>query len=325
MPLVGKALEVTAPGKFRIIEVEAPAPKPDEILVEVKACATCTNWELQTWRGTDIFERPGYPIYPQNPGSPGHEAAGIVLEVGSEVTGITPGDHVAVYGSLRGPENDAHAQHIVREASQVTLVAPQIPFERAAPLEMALCAVRSLDLGQPLEGRSLCVVGLGPAGILHLQVARACGATPIIGVDVVEARLEAARPFADRVIHAGDEAAIAELRTGGVERAYDCSGSGPGMALALDAARLALHVFSVPHDTVAWGPTQWFRGVSILPYHWRGSTQVDCLRRAARMLEAGQLDTGAIVTKVLPYTRYDEGLALLQSREAIKVVFAGWE
>lgn len=325
MARIGKALEVTGPRQFHIIEVEAPTPLADEVLIEVRACATCTNWELQTWRGTDIFDRPDHPIYPQNPGSPGHEASGVVVECGAEVTSLAVGDHVCIYGSLRGPENDAHASYVTRPAELVAKLDPAIPFVEAAPLEMALCAVRSLDMGQPWEGRSVAVVGLGPAGILHLQVARAYGAARVVGIDVVEARLAAAKPFADQVVDARDADALRAAVEAGAHTVCECSGSQPGMATGLELAREVLRIFSVPEGAVSWGKMHWLRGIAIEPYTWRGGTQIDCLRRSAQLLAEGKLDTKAIVTDVLPYAQYAEGLRRLESREAIKIVFSGWE
>jgi threonine dehydrogenase-like Zn-dependent dehydrogenase len=321
----GKVLVVTAPGRFEIVDLDIPAPAPDEVLIEVRACATCTNWELNTWRGNDIFSRPGYPLYPQNPGSPGHEAAGVVIAAGDQCSRLKVGDHVAVYGSLRGPENDAHATHITRPESQVALLDPALVFVDAAPLEMALCAVRSLDMAGDLTGKSTGFVGLGPAGILHLQVARARGAARVVGIDTIPQRLAAAAPYADLIVDARDAEALRAAVEEGVTLAWDCSGAPAGMRTALDMAREAFYVFSVPHGPVEWGKTEWLRGIPILPYNWRGGTQADCLQRAADMLAVGQLETRAIVSAVLPYTRYDEGLALLESREAIKVVYSGWE
>jgi len=325
MPATGKAIQVTSPGCFEIIELDIPVPAHDEVLIEVRACATCTNWELNTWKGIDIFSRPGFPIYPQNPGSPGHEAAGIVIEVGSRVDSLQVGDHVAVYGSLRGPENDAHATHITRPADLVAKVDPSIDFVDAAPLEMAQCAVRSLDLAGDIEGKSVAFVGLGPAGILHLQVARARGAAKVIGIDLIDQRLQAAAPYCDEVIDSRDAAALEAAVKAGADITYDCSGHPVGMKTAMDMTRGPFHVFSVPHGPVEWGKGEWLRSVSILPYHWRGDTQVNCLRRSAQMLLEGKLNTRAIVTAVLPYTQYDKGLEMLASREAIKVVYTGWE
>jgi len=325
MPATMKAIQVTAPGKFEIVELPMLEPADDEVLIEVKACATCTNWELNTWRGRDIFDRPNHPIYPQNPGSPGHEAAGVVVAIGAKVTDLQVGDHVAVHPSLRGPENDAHATHITRPAAQVAKLDPSLDLVLCAPLEMAQCAVRSLDMAGDIAGKSVAIVGLGPAGILHVQVAKARGASKVIGLDTIPMRLEATRPFADEVVDPTDSDALNRVIAEGCQLGYDCSGHPVGMRNAMEIAREAFHVFSVPHGSVEWGKREWLRSMPILPYHWRGDVQVNCLRRAAAMLASGELDTRAILTHVLPYTRYDEGMALLENREAIKVAFSGWE
>jgi len=232
---------------------------------------------------------------------------------------------VSVYGSIRGPENDAHAPHVTRPESLVAKLDPAISFVDAAPLEMAQCAVRSVDLAGDIEGKSLGFVGLGPAGILHLQAARAKGAAKIVGVDMVPQRLEAAAPFADEIIDASDADAVQAAVEAGVNIAYDCSGHPNGMRTALDMARECLHVFAVPSGPVEWGKPEWLRSIPILPYHWRGDTQVNCLRRSAQLLAEGKLNTQAIISHVLPYSRYAEGMALLESREAIKVCFKGWD
>jgi hypothetical protein len=81
----------------------------------------------------------------------------------------------------------------------------------------------------------------------------------------------------------------------------------------------------VPSGPVPWGKWEWMRGIPILPYNWRGDTQVNTLRRAAAMLAEGKLNTRAIIGAELPYTKYAEGLDLLAAREVLKVVFTGFE
>ncbi len=321
MPDMCLALQVTSPRKFEIIEIPVPEPAADEVLIEIHACATCTNWEIQTWRGTDIFDRPGHPIYPQNPGSPGHEAAGIVTAVGADVTGLAVGDKVAILGSMRGPENDAHAQYVTRPEDQIAKLRPDTDLLRAAPLEMGLCAVRSVELEPDLPGMTVGVVGLGPAGILHLQVTRALGAARVIGVDPLPARREAAAPFADLVVDSADAQSLLEE---GADVVFECSGHPSGMGFGLGWTRRVLREFAVPSGPVQWAKWEWMRGVAIVPYHWRGDNPANCLRKAAKLFEAGQIDTSPLISEVLPYSRYDEGLELLASQQALKIVYQGW-
>ncbi len=228
MPDMCLALQVTSPRKFEIIEIPVPEPAADEVLIEIHACATCTNWEIQTWRGTDIFDRPGHPIYPQNPGSLGHEAAGIVTAVGADVTGLAVGDRWRYSAACVAPRTTP-TPSVTRPEDQIAKLRPDTDLLRAAPLEMGLCAVRSVELEPDLPGMTVGVVGLGPAGILHLQVTRALGAARVIGVDPLPARREAAAPFADLVVDSADAQSLLEE---GADVVFECSGHPSGMGSA---------------------------------------------------------------------------------------------
>ncbi|MEC5125242.1 alcohol dehydrogenase catalytic domain-containing protein [Verrucomicrobiales bacterium BCK34] len=69
-------------GGFKIGTIDVGAPAPDEVKVELRASGIChTDWDSLSW---------GYPVVL------GHEGAGVVLEVGDNVTGVAPGDHVVL-------------------------------------------------------------------------------------------------------------------------------------------------------------------------------------------------------------------------------------
>lgn len=54
-----RALQITAPGQFTILDLPVPEPGPNDVLVRIEACNTCPQWDMTLWRGVDIFERPG--------------------------------------------------------------------------------------------------------------------------------------------------------------------------------------------------------------------------------------------------------------------------
>ena len=316
-----KALQIVRPERFEIVEIEMPQPAEDEVLIEVLACSTCTNWELSMWRGRDIFARPGQPRYPLNPGAPGHEAVGRVVQCGGAVNDVKPGDYVAVKPRMRGPENDAHATHIVRCADEVATVDPSVPPEQAAPLEMVMCALRSVELAGDLKGRGVVVVGLGPAGILHLQAARLAGAEPIFGVEPVEKRREVAAQFADAVF-APDDPALAEVAAAQPGLVvFECSGAATAMETAMGLGAERAHVFGVPDGKWRYDQRAWLTGTAILPYHWRGRRQADVLRRAAQLVAKGEIETAPLISAVMSYDRYAEAMNMLAAHEALKIVF----
>jgi L-iditol 2-dehydrogenase len=87
----------------------------------------------------------------------------------------------------------------------VFLLPDEVSFEEATFIEPLACVLRGQRLAQMQPGYSVLVTGSGIAGLLHIQLACALGASRIIATDTVEYRLEAARKFgADVVIHAKD-------------------------------------------------------------------------------------------------------------------------
>lgn len=82
-----KAAIIYNPGdRFVIDEVELDELREDEVLVEIKACSICHSDEYSRSAGVGVIL----------PAILGHEGAGIVAKVGSAVTKVKPGDHVAV-------------------------------------------------------------------------------------------------------------------------------------------------------------------------------------------------------------------------------------
>ncbi|MBC7288258.1 MAG: alcohol dehydrogenase catalytic domain-containing protein [Armatimonadetes bacterium] len=318
---MAKAIQIVAPERFEIVEIPIPEPADDEVLIEVLACSTCTNWELSMWRGRDIFGRMGEPKYPLNPGAPGHEAAGRVIACGSSVRRLRPGDYVAVKPQTRGPENDAHSTHIVRPESEVALVDENVPPEEAAPLEMVMCALRSVELAGAITGSLGIVVGLGPAGILHLQALRLAGVGATVGVEPLEKRREIAAPFADAVLAPGDPSLGEWLRAWPTRIVFECSGASQAMETALRLATNRVHVFAVPDGRWVYDQRAWLSGVAIVPYSWRGRAQADVLEKAARLVGAGLIRTAPLISAIMPYERYPEAMEMLASREALKIVF----
>jgi threonine dehydrogenase-like Zn-dependent dehydrogenase len=90
--------------------VDVPFPsvtKPDEVLVHVRASSICNQHEWKVF--TDHYTGARKCAYPMSPGAPGHEGAGEVLEVGTDVRGLRVGDRVV----LSGHAGDLHEEVIV--------------------------------------------------------------------------------------------------------------------------------------------------------------------------------------------------------------------
>lgn len=175
-------------------------PAPDEVLLQVAAAGIChTDLHLQDGLFSDI----GIDVFPV---VPGHETAGVILEVGSEVTHLRPGDHVAVYwiypcghcryclsGEEQGcitylPTLDAngfrrqggYATHLKIPASHALPIPDGLAMEDAATLMCGgLTVYAGLKNARVRPSQTVAVMGVGGLGHLAIQIARAMGARVI--------------------------------------------------------------------------------------------------------------------------------------------------
>jgi len=192
-----KAVVFYGPHNIRIEDVPDPQVEPGGLLVKVEACAICGS-DLKAY----LFGNPR--IHP--PQVLGHEFVGEVVEVGKGVEGFKAGDKVTMATSIscgRCPvcraghtnrcENlkpiskdypGAFAKYIAIPPAGVSggnvVKVPPALGEMAALAEPTSCAINAQILAGVKVGDTVVIVGFGPLGAIHSQVARANGATKII-------------------------------------------------------------------------------------------------------------------------------------------------
>lgn len=201
-----RAAVLVAPGKFEIREVPTPKCGPGDVLVKVKRAGIC---------GTDIHIYKGHFAAESIPFIPGHEFAGVIASVGSESSSLKIGtpvtadinvgcgqcyycrkNEVLLCPTMRqiGIHRDgAFADYVLVPERLVIPIPDDMPFEIAALNEPLSCCVRSFMRNNMRIGESVLILGTGPIGNLHVQMARLVGAAPIIAADLNPARLEAAK------------------------------------------------------------------------------------------------------------------------------------
>ena len=205
-----KALQITRPGHFEILDVPPPSPFPDEVVVEVRAINSCTHWDLTVWDGIDIWGRPDHPEYPYSIGAPGHEWSGVVVEKGAQVSTVNVGDRVAYWGSPPGlkplrPGGKEYGGYVQRVCIQERSVLPfpsdsQLSFKEMAMLEMLSCVTQGVVCAGDLTGKRVAVTGMGAAGLMMLQALKTLGPDSLTAIDVQPDRCElAVKLGADRV------------------------------------------------------------------------------------------------------------------------------
>ncbi len=195
------------PGDLRLEDIPVPTPGPGEVLVDVKAAATC---------GTDLKSyRRGHPtIFTKLPDRFGHEFAGIVSAVGEGVDKFKIGDRVVAANSAPcgacwacqiGREslcenlmylNGGFAEKIIipqRIVDRNTYIIPEsLPFEAAAPVEPLACVVHGVAESGIEMGDTVVVHGAGPIGQMFNALVQLRGAN-VISADFSEERLELSR------------------------------------------------------------------------------------------------------------------------------------
>ena len=175
-----KAVRYQGPGHIEIVDIPKPTPRPEEVLVELKAA--CINNQTDTHAYDGIRN-----TYPQDPGCPGREGAGVVAAVGEKVKEIAVGDHVV----MEGPR--MYADFCVRRRTEVARIDPELDFIEAAPLALAGTVVSAAQRVGEFKGAPIIITGLGPAGLIMVQLARFLGASEILALDVKPDRFELAR------------------------------------------------------------------------------------------------------------------------------------
>jgi len=203
-----KAAMFKGPQDLSVIDVDLPKIKDDEILIKIYACATC---------GTDakIFHHGHQRLTP--PQIIGHEIAGQVTEIGKNITKTKVGDRVQVIAAIpcgdcwtcnqgkmticrnqlsmgyQFPGGFAEYMIIPKEVvvvDGVNKIPDNVSYDEASVTEPLACAINAQELVKVTKGDVVLVMGAGPIGCLHVQLARANGATKVFLADINAGRLK---------------------------------------------------------------------------------------------------------------------------------------
>ena len=178
-----KAIQVSktgGPEELVLVDLPVPKPKPNEALVQVKAAGV--NF-------IDVYFREGrYPA--QLPFVNGQEAAGVVTEVGSEVTTFQPGDRVAYTGAL-----GSYAEYAAVPANRLVKIPDDLSFEQAAAAMLqGMTAHYLVHSTYKLQAGETALIhaAAGGVGLLLVQMAKKIGAR-VIGTAGTKEKAQLAR------------------------------------------------------------------------------------------------------------------------------------
>jgi len=297
--------------RFEIKEIPTPSAGPNQVLVKVHFCAIC---------GTDVHAF----LYDVAPAGTvlGHEFAGNIVEVGSNVSRWQVGDRVIGgggnpppgyesptrthprfnYRTMGFPEGSirGYAEFVLMEDWQPVLIPDGISDEEAAMCEPTAVAVHAVRNSNLKLGDSVGILGAGPIGLLTLQCAKAAGASAVYVSEPAPERARVALELgADAVINPLEQdlqTEIDALTDGlGPNILFDCAGFPSTLDAAFNVVRRSGQVVlvAVPWEELPLKPVDWMAREINFKASW-GSVPEDW-HRAMRLMSSGNLTVKPLI------------------------------
>jgi NDMA-dependent alcohol dehydrogenase len=339
-------------------DVDIDPPQKGEVKIKLAATAVCH---------TDINFIQGYFPIPL-PLVPGHESSGYVETVGEGVTLVKPGDTVvvslltscgrcinctaglphiceaqwplSVESRLHNKKGQSllhmpiatFAEYAIVDESQAVPIPPDVPMESASLLSCGFITGYGavVNRAKVRSGESVVIIGLGGVGLSSVQGAALSGAYPIIGVDILENKLQAATNFgATHTVNAKKEDAaqiIKELTHGrGAEFVFVTVGSTAAIeqACSMLCSHGTVVVVGVPpvQDMAKFSPADFVRLEKTITTAFMGSTRFRTdIPRLIDLYKAGRIKLDELVTGRYPLSQINEAIASLENGETLRNV-----
>lgn len=335
-----KAQLFYGPEDVRYENINIPEVRDDEVLVRIKSALTCGS-DLKTYRR-------GHPTMIKEASVFGHEWAGDIVEIGSDVDNFKVGDRIVAVNSVPCYEcyyckleryslcenliynNGAYAEYIKIPGKilkkNTYMIPDKIDYREAALLEPLACVAHGIEESNIKTDDMVVINGAGPIGLMFIALARLKGAL-VISVDLSDERLEYAKDFgADYTINASKEsdqvAAVKELTEDkkGVDVAVDATGIPEvwEMTILMGRKGATINLFggcvsgtSVNIDTQLLHYSELtIKGVyHHTPYY---------VKKAFDIITSRQIDTVKFITADMPLEKLVSALELMGQQKGIK-------
>ena len=324
----------------RLEEIPVPKIGQRELLVKVIASGIC---------GSDVLE--WYRVK-TSPRVLGHEIAGDIVKAGEGVKNYKIGDRVFVSHHvpcntckycLKGQHTACHTLHTtnfdpggfseflrvpeINVDRGVFVLPDNVSYEEGSFIEPLACVVRGQRLIGIKQSQSVLVIGSGISGLLHIQMAKAAGASKIIATDINSFRLKAAKQFgADVILHAREDIPlrIKEENNGSfADHVILCTAAMPAISQALksvDRGGVVLF-FAAPEpgiDVPLPINEFWRNGITLMPTYGAAPEDIEAAIEFIRHKRINLID---MITHRLELKKAAKGFQLVaKAQESIKVI-----
>jgi L-iditol 2-dehydrogenase len=327
---------------------EWPEPKiqnPTEVLIEVKACGICgSDVHFYEWPEEMKAQLVNAITFPR---VLGHEAAGILREVGKEVRDFKVGDRVVcetwggcglcyycrlgrfnhcLYQKRIGQKVDGGmAKYLVVPSLSLYKIPEALSYNEGAVVEPLGVALHAFERSRIKPGDDLAIIGPGPIGLLGAMLAKAMGVGKlfVLGLGVDQDRLRVASSLEAQALSLDKDKyqeIILEATEGkGVDAVLDTSGGRDSIPTAMKLIKLGGEILEI-----GIGPTFPFNYVELVrkeviligSYRRLPSTWM----RAINLIAAKRVDVSQVITHLLPLEKTKEGFEALIQRKGLKVI-----
>ena len=336
-----KAAVVKDNSTIKITHIENPELGPNDILVQMSACGIC---------GSDVekvFGKYGQPSMKL-----GHEPAGIILKVGSQVENFTVGDrvfthhHVACYSKTchecsHGNETMCEKyyqsnlnpcgladEYVVPEWNVkhggVLKIPDEMSFEEAAMIEPLACCLRAWKKFNYQKNDTAVILGVGPTGIMHALLARSVGFSKIFCSDLNDFRLDFAKKLGFEAVRSNESSEkILQSTIDGVDVAIVATGNLNAFDSAINLVRKGgtIVMFGVPSKDASIDINMsnvYSKEITITTTYAASDTDT---KNALELIASGTIDVKSLITH--KYTLEDSQKAFEHAKtgdNAMKII-----
>lgn len=339
-------------GNMVVEDVPTPSIQDGELLVKVKVCAICGG-DLRTFHHGHAAIKPPIIL--------GHEFAGEIVAVGTGVERYAVGDRVIVAPGigcghcsycLSGNQHLCyhrltlgHQYHggfaefvripaIAVQAGNVNLIPDSVDYLSATLAEPLACVINGQEAMQIQLGDTVAVIGTGPIGIMHAELARSRGAGKVFLINRSQPRLDRARPL-------GYDAYISSQKDDAVQRVLELTdGMGANVVIVTAGSEAAMQMGLAMTEKM--GKVCFFAGlpkdkpqvtIDANFLHYRQITIYGTFSSAPRhnalaieMIRSGKLNVDYLLTHAVSLQHINEGLQLVEKQAGMRIVVVPhWE
>ncbi len=336
------ALKVEAAPGAKVALVDIPCIGSRDVLVQVKAASICgTDMHIYEW---DAWAQSRMQV----PRIFGHEFAGEVVEVGSEITSLVPGDFVAAethitcghcYQCRTGQAHVCRNVQILgvdRDGAFAEYIAipEKVAWKTGKEIEHSVASIQEpfgnavhATFASDITNKTVAVFGCGPIGLWAVGLCHVSGSSTIFAIEPNHKRLDIATKMgADHVLNPVEVdpvEQILQITDGlGVDVVLEMSGHPQAIRQSFKVLRFGGRVsllglpsrlveFDLANDII-------FKGATV--YGISGRLIFDTWYRTRRILEAGQLDLKQVITHTLPFEQIHKAMEIMKSGDCGKIV-----